>query len=71
MRKAALAVFVLVLAAGAAVGVHAAPPYQGYSVSYYDAAGELVGGVTAHCSGELLQWGVRTEHYQRRTWVCD
>lgn len=68
MRKAALAVFALALVAGAAL---AAPPYQGYSVSYFDANGELVGGVTAHCSGELLQWGVRTDNYKRRTWVCD
>lgn len=71
MRKAATAVFVLVLAAGIALGAQAAPPYQGYSTHYFDDAGDLVGGVTAHCSGELLQWGERTEHYQRTTWVCD
>lgn len=71
MRKIAIAVCSLVLAAGVVAGVQAAPPYQGYSVSYFDDSGELVGGVTAHCSGELLQWGVTTEHYQRRTWVCD
>lgn len=71
MRKTAIAVCALVFGAALAAAVHAAPPYQGYSVSYFDDAGELVGGVTAHCSGELLQWGVRTEHYQRRTWVCD
>lgn len=71
MRNAAIAVFALALAAGAAAVAHAAPPFQGYSVTYFDDAGEAVGGVTAHCSGELLQWGVRTERYERRTWICD
>ncbi|QWP76720.1 hypothetical protein J5226_24625 [Lysobacter sp. K5869] len=71
MRKAALAVFALVLAAGAALGVHAAPPYQGYTIRYYDAAGELVGGASAQCSGQYLQWGITTERYERTTWVCD
>lgn len=71
MRNAAIAVSALVVAAGLAAAAHAAPPYQGYSVTYFNDAGEAVGGVTAHCSGELLQWGVSTERFQRRTWVCD
>ena len=44
---------------------------EGYSVIYFDESGEEVGGATANCGGQYVSWGIRTEHYTRRTWICD
>jgi hypothetical protein len=51
--------------------VSAAPPGQGYSITYFDASGEAVGGATANCGGQYISWGERTDISQKRTWICD
>lgn len=56
------------LMAGVAVAGRAG---EGYSVLYFDEAGNEVGGATANCGGQYASWGIRTTHYQRNTWICD
>ena len=62
------AVLLGLLLAGAAVAGRAG---EAYSVLYFDEAGNEVGGATANCGGQYTSWGERTEHYVRRTWICD
>lgn len=69
ITAAAVAAFAGALAL--AGNVLAAPPGQGYSITYFGPDGEVVGGATAHCSGEYLSWGDRTAIYDKRTWYCD
>ncbi|MGH8082262.1 MAG: DUF6289 family protein [Lysobacter sp.] len=40
-------------------------------MTYFNAAGEAVGGATANCGGQYQSWGERTAISQKRTWICD
>ncbi|ALN84383.1 DUF6289 family protein [Lysobacter capsici] len=72
MRYIAIATLTAVLAAAATIGsASAAPPWQGYSITYFDSAGEVVGGATANCGGQYLSWGEHTDVFEKRTWICD
>lgn len=71
MRYIAIATLTAVLAAAATIGsASAAPPWQGYSITYFDAAGEVVGGATANCGGYYSSWGEQTAVSTKRTWIC-
>ncbi|MEH6420905.1 DUF6289 family protein [Pseudomonas sp. CGJS7] len=72
MRYLAIAAFSAALIASAMLGgAQAGPAGQGYSIIYFDAAGNEVGGATANCGGQYLSWGDRTEVFKKRTWICD
>ncbi|ALN65443.1 hypothetical protein GLA29479_4612 [Lysobacter antibioticus] len=72
MRLIAIAVATVVLGGFALAGsVKAAPPWQGYSILYFNEAGEEVGGAVASCGGQYSSWGERTAIFQKQTWFCD
>ncbi|MGO1002332.1 DUF6289 family protein [Lysobacter sp. CA196] len=72
MRLIATAVATMMLGAMVLAGsVNASPPGQGYSILYFNDAGEEVGGAVANCGGQYSSWGERTAIYQKRTWYCD
>ncbi|MGO4263507.1 DUF6289 family protein [Lysobacter sp. TAB13] len=72
MRVIAMSSFAALLAIAAlTVSVKAAPPWQGYSITYFNAAGEVIGGATANCGGQYLSWGETSDIVQKRTWICD
>ncbi|MGO1071915.1 DUF6289 family protein [Lysobacter sp. CA199] len=72
MRNLAIAAFTAAFIATTVAGsVQAGPAGQGYSYTYFDSAGEVVGGATANCGGQYSSWGERTPVFQKRTWICD
>jgi hypothetical protein len=61
----------LIGAAGASIAI-ASPPGQGYVITYFDAAGEPVGGAIANpCNGAYSSWGIRTDIVTKRTLFCN
>lgn len=73
MRLLKIALLALSLAGTAGAGVAlASPPGQGYAITYFNSAGEPVGGALANpCTGAYGSWGTVTPVFTKKVLYCN